>query len=147
MYAASHRCVAVLQLQPEAGGWRLAAAARLRGHRRLVSCLDVEAGWVVTGSADKTVRLWRPGEAGGCSYSLDRVLEGHFLKVRPGSCSWCGVWCAGQLCPPPPAALRVHQLGRHAAAVARQHRHLSPRHRAPPPRGERQLVLQVGADT
>ena len=91
MYAASQRCVAVLQLLPEAGGWRLGAAARLRGHRRLVSCLDVEAGWVVTGSADKTVRLWRPGEDGGCSYSQDRVLEGHFLKVRPGSCSWCGV--------------------------------------------------------
>ena len=87
MYAASQRCVAVLQLLPEAGGWRLGAAARLRGHRRLVSCVDVEAGWVVTGSADKTVRLWRPGEDGGCSYSLDRVLEGHFLKVRPGSCS------------------------------------------------------------
>ncbi|KAL2243999.1 UNVERIFIED_CONTAM: Protein JINGUBANG [Sesamum indicum] len=61
------------------GGGRMAAVGALRGHSKSILCLDVVVELVFSGSADKTVRIWR---GVGRSYSCLAVLEGHKGPVK-----------------------------------------------------------------
>ena len=70
--ASSNKSLYVHQVE----GSALVTLLKLRGHSRLVSCLDYDGKWILSGSLDKTVRLW--------SDSSDRsrsVMSGHFTKV------------------------------------------------------------------
>ena len=70
--ASSNKCLYVHQLE----GGRLVTLTKLRGHTRLVSCLDYDGERILSGSLDKTLRLW--------SDRADRpssVMTGHFIKV------------------------------------------------------------------
>lgn len=57
------------------------AMGALRGHTRAVLCLSVSRDLVCSGSADKTVRMWRRGEERGV-YTCVGVLEGHGRPVK-----------------------------------------------------------------
>ena len=71
--ASSNKSIYVVSMES------LQTVARLRGHTRLVSALDADLCRVLSGSADKTVRLW-VGEGEG--FRQEAVLRGHFVKVR-----------------------------------------------------------------
>ncbi|KAH6756986.1 Transducin/WD40 repeat-like superfamily protein [Perilla frutescens var. hirtella] len=62
-----------------AGGGRMEAAAALRGHTKSILCLATVADMVCSGSADKTVRIWR---GIGKSYSCLAILEGHKGPIK-----------------------------------------------------------------
>ncbi|KAK3038638.1 hypothetical protein RJ639_027301 [Escallonia herrerae] len=62
------------------GGGHMAVAGALRGHTKAILCLAVLSDLVCSGSADKTVRIWRRGV--GKSYSCLAVLEGHRGPVK-----------------------------------------------------------------
>ncbi|XP_057465840.1 protein JINGUBANG-like [Actinidia eriantha] len=57
----------------------MAALGALRGHTKSVLCLTVVSDFVCSGSADKTVRIWRGVDR--CYYCL-AVLEGHNGPVK-----------------------------------------------------------------
>ncbi|KAL0318395.1 UNVERIFIED_CONTAM: protein JINGUBANG [Sesamum angustifolium] len=61
------------------GGGRMAAVGALRGHSKSILCLDVVVELLFSGSADKTVRIWR---GVGRSYYCLAVLEGHKGPVK-----------------------------------------------------------------
>ncbi|KAA8533085.1 hypothetical protein F0562_033382 [Nyssa sinensis] len=61
-------------------GRHMVVAGALRGHTKAILCLAVVADLVCSGSADKTVRIWRRGN--GKSYSCLAVLEGHRGPVK-----------------------------------------------------------------
>lgn len=63
-----------------AGAAHMAVAGALRGHRKAILCLAVAAEVVCSGSADRTVRVWRRGSGNG--YSCLAVLEGHGNPVK-----------------------------------------------------------------
>ncbi|XP_042420093.1 protein JINGUBANG-like [Zingiber officinale] len=68
-------------------GWRrqLAHGGKLRGHRMAVLCLAVTRRLVVSGSADKTLCVWRreKGSAGGAGgHTKLAVLTGHEGPVK-----------------------------------------------------------------
>ncbi|XP_074564952.1 protein JINGUBANG-like [Curcuma longa] len=68
-------------------GWRrqLAHGGRLRGHRMAVLCLAAAGRLVVSGSADKTLCVWRreKGSAGGVGGHIKlAVLKGHEGPVK-----------------------------------------------------------------
>ncbi|XP_026443532.1 protein JINGUBANG-like [Papaver somniferum] len=55
----------------------------LKGHKRAVLCLSVISDLICSGSADKTVRIWRRINNGSsCSYSCLAVMEGHNGPVK-----------------------------------------------------------------
>ncbi|WOK99776.1 protein JINGUBANG [Canna indica] len=55
----------------------------LRGHSKAILCLAVDAmDLICSGSADKTVRIWRRSETNRKSYSCLAVLEGHKKPVK-----------------------------------------------------------------
>lgn len=58
----------------------MAVAGALRGHRRSILCLAVVADLLCSGSADRSVRVWKRGS--GNSYSCLAVLEGHKSPVK-----------------------------------------------------------------
>lgn len=60
------------------GGVHMAVAGALRGHTKAILCLAVVADLVCSGSADKTIRIWRRG----ICYSCLAVLEGHRGAVK-----------------------------------------------------------------
>ncbi|KAL6983602.1 hypothetical protein U1Q18_016984 [Sarracenia purpurea var. burkii] len=62
------------------GGDEMVAIGALRGHTKAVLCLVAVSDLVVSGSADKTVRVWRRGV--GRRYSCLGVLEGHRGPVK-----------------------------------------------------------------
>ncbi|KAF5764282.1 putative transcription factor WD40-like family [Helianthus annuus] len=66
----------------ESGGdWRhMVVAGALRGHGMAVLCIVVVGDLVISGSADKTVRIWRG--IGGKKYSRVCVLEGHNGPIK-----------------------------------------------------------------
>ncbi|XP_052172316.1 protein JINGUBANG-like [Diospyros lotus] len=76
------------------GGEYMAVAGALRGHGKAILCLAVVADVVFSGSADKTVRIWR--RTVERSYCCLAVLEGHRGPVKcltaavDGSCSSSG---------------------------------------------------------
>jgi len=53
----------------------------LKGHKKAILCLVVVADLVCSGSADKTVRIWRRGSSER-EYSCLSVLEGHNGPVK-----------------------------------------------------------------
>ncbi|KAK1362146.1 E3 ubiquitin-protein ligase TRAF7-like [Heracleum sosnowskyi] len=62
------------------GSGHMAVAGALRGHTKAILCLAVVSDLVCSGSADKTVRIWRRGN--DKSYSCLAVLEGHKGPVK-----------------------------------------------------------------
>ena len=55
---------------------------RLKGHIRIVSALDSDLEYVLSGSVDKTVRLWSVSKDEGVWFHKQIcVLRGHFIKV------------------------------------------------------------------
>ncbi|KAJ4972621.1 hypothetical protein NE237_005795 [Protea cynaroides] len=62
------------------GGGHMVVVGALRGHTKAILCLAVVSDLVCSGSADKTVRIWRRGVEK--SYSCLAVLEGHRGPVK-----------------------------------------------------------------
>ncbi|KAF8399337.1 hypothetical protein HHK36_015202 [Tetracentron sinense] len=62
------------------GGGHMVVVGALRGHTKAILCLAVVADLVCSGSADKSVRIWRRGVEK--SYSCLAVLEGHGGPVK-----------------------------------------------------------------
>ncbi|KAJ6749106.1 hypothetical protein OIU79_030079 [Salix purpurea] len=61
------------------GGGDMVAVGALRGHSQSILCLAAVSDLVFSGSADKTIRIWR---GAGRSYSCLAVLEGHRGPVK-----------------------------------------------------------------
>ncbi|XP_059316616.1 protein JINGUBANG-like [Lycium ferocissimum] len=62
------------------GNGKMVVSGALRGHTKAILCLAVVADLVCSGSADKTVRIWKKGIGKG--YSCLAVLEGHNGPVK-----------------------------------------------------------------
>ncbi|KAK9277347.1 hypothetical protein L1049_006888 [Liquidambar formosana] len=62
------------------GGGHMVVAGAIRGHTKAILCLAVVSDLVCSGSADKTVRIWRRGVEK--SYSCLAVFEGHKGPVK-----------------------------------------------------------------
>lgn len=70
----------ILVWEREESAAHMAVVGALRGHERAVMCLATAGdGVVVSGSTDRTVRVWRRGGGG---YSCLCVLRGHVRGVR-----------------------------------------------------------------
>ncbi|CAA0818311.1 Transducin/WD40 repeat-like superfamily protein [Striga hermonthica] len=79
------RSVIVWERKDNEGGVVMVVAGKLRGHRKAILCLAAVGDLVCSGSADKTVRVWRklPESGGGSGgYSCLAVLEGHLGPVK-----------------------------------------------------------------
>ncbi|TKY73462.1 Vegetative incompatibility protein HET-E-1 [Spatholobus suberectus] len=63
----------------EGSGGKMGLVGALRGHTKSVLCLAVVADLVCSGSADKTIRIWRGVRA---QYSCLAVLEGHTGSIK-----------------------------------------------------------------
>ncbi|KAL2340859.1 hypothetical protein Fmac_008799 [Flemingia macrophylla] len=63
----------------ESDDGNLAVVGALRGHTKSILCLAVAADLLCSGSADKTIRIWRGFNA---EYSCLAVLEGHTGSVK-----------------------------------------------------------------
>lgn len=74
---ACDRSILVWEKEDEDGKMRLVGA--LRGHSKSILCLALLSDFVFSGSADKTIRIWR-GVHG--DYSCLAVLEGHNGPVK-----------------------------------------------------------------
>lgn len=70
----------IIVWEKEDGGGHMAVSGALRGHTKAILCLVVVSDLVVSGSADKTVRVWRRGI--GKNYSCLAVFEGHKGPVK-----------------------------------------------------------------
>ncbi|KAK8656158.1 hypothetical protein V6N13_108716 [Hibiscus sabdariffa] len=75
---ASDRSIVVWEKDEGDNGMEVAGA--LRGHTKSILCLAVVSDLVCSGSADKTIRIWRRGVDG--NYSCLAVLEGHKGPVK-----------------------------------------------------------------
>ncbi|CAI9092817.1 OLC1v1028154C1 [Oldenlandia corymbosa var. corymbosa] len=64
----------------DGGNAHMVVSGALRGHTKAILCLTVVSDLVFSGSADKTVRVWKRGL--GKSYSCLAVLEGHKGPVK-----------------------------------------------------------------
>ncbi|CAL5398851.1 unnamed protein product [Camellia sinensis] len=62
------------------GGRHMVVVGALRGHTKAILCLAVVSDLLCSGSADKTVRIWRRGLER--TYSCLAVLEGHRGPVK-----------------------------------------------------------------
>ena len=51
----------------------------LEGHKKTVLCLDVSSDYIVTGAADRTIRLFKLGPFG--LYRTIHTLNGHRQRV------------------------------------------------------------------
>ncbi|XP_022994620.1 protein JINGUBANG-like [Cucurbita maxima] len=70
----------VLVWEKEEEGGLMEYVGMLRGHSKAILCLTVVLDLVCSGSADKTIRIWRRAVAG--NYVCLRVLEGHNGPVK-----------------------------------------------------------------
>ncbi|KAE8719680.1 S-adenosyl-L-methionine-dependent methyltransferases superfamily protein isoform 1 [Hibiscus syriacus] len=75
---ASDRSIVVWE--KDVGGDGMTVAGALRGHTKSILSLAVVSDIVCSGSADKTIRIWRRGVDG--NYSCLAVLEGHKGPVK-----------------------------------------------------------------
>ncbi|XP_065023186.1 protein JINGUBANG-like [Musa acuminata AAA Group] len=70
----------------ESGQWQLVHGGVLRGHRMAVLCLAATGRLVVSGSADKTLCVWRreegDGSVGGPGHTKLAVLAGHEGPIK-----------------------------------------------------------------
>lgn len=62
------------------GGPFMVVLGALRGHAKAILCLAAVSDLVISGSADKTIRIWRRER--GRSYSCLSVIEGHKRPVK-----------------------------------------------------------------
>ncbi|XWS34877.1 hypothetical protein CRYUN_Cryun21dG0074900 [Craigia yunnanensis] len=62
------------------GDMYMVVVGALRGHTKAILCLAVVTDFICSGTADKTVRIWRRGT--DKSYSCLAVLEGHRRPVK-----------------------------------------------------------------
>ncbi|KAL4586898.1 hypothetical protein LXL04_011546 [Taraxacum kok-saghyz] len=62
-------------------GRHMVVAGALRGHSKAILCITVVADIVFSGSADKTIRVWRRGIDGKGYWCLG-VLEGHKSPIK-----------------------------------------------------------------
>ncbi|KAK5838650.1 protein JINGUBANG [Gossypium arboreum] len=83
---ACDRSILVWERESEGGDgeWRMVLLGALRGHTKAILCLAVVTDLICSGSADKTMRIWRRGI--DKSYCCLAVLEGH---TRPVKCLTC----------------------------------------------------------
>lgn len=79
LYSAGSDCCINVWERESGGGMKLATT--LRGHRLAVLCLAVSGPLLCSGSADKTIRVWRKGWRGG-GHTCVAVLEGHSAPVK-----------------------------------------------------------------
>lgn len=70
----------IIVWEKDGGTNHMVVSGALRGHTRAILCLAVVSDLVFSGSADKTVRVWRRGI--GRSYSCLAVFEGHKGPVK-----------------------------------------------------------------
>ncbi|KAI3440654.1 WD_REPEATS_REGION domain-containing protein, partial [Psidium guajava] len=92
----------ILAWEREDGGDRMVVVCVLLGHSKSILCLKVVSDLVFSGSADKTIRIWRGSEK---SYACVSVLNGHRGPVKcltaaadcGGSSSACFVVYSGSL--------------------------------------------------
>lgn len=79
----------ILVWEKDSGERHMVVAGALRGHSKGVLCIAVVGDLVLTGSTDKTVRIWRG--IGGKKYSRVCVLEGHNgpIKCLAGALDGC----------------------------------------------------------
>lgn len=70
----------IIVWKKDGGDAHMAVAGALRGHKKSILCLAVVSDLLCSGSADKTVRIWRGGS--GNSYSCLAVFEGHKSPVK-----------------------------------------------------------------
>eukprot|EP00250_Pteridium_aquilinum_P004876 c15062_g2_i2 orf=193-885(+) len=70
----------------------MVAAGVLRGHRQAVLCLASAGNVLCSGSADRTIRVWRrlphQAAAGGSVHSCVGLLQGHNGPVKCLSLTW-----------------------------------------------------------
>ncbi|KFK44476.1 hypothetical protein AALP_AA1G261300 [Arabis alpina] len=64
------------------GELHMTVVGALRGHTKAILCLAVVSDLVLSGSADKSVRVWRRGVMEKDCYSCLAVLEGHTKPVK-----------------------------------------------------------------
>ncbi|XP_077236672.1 transducin/WD40 repeat-like superfamily protein [Tasmannia lanceolata] len=64
----------------ESGASHMVVVGALRGHVKAILCLTMVSDMVCSGSADKTVRIWKRGVDKG--YSCLAVLEGHRGPIK-----------------------------------------------------------------
>ncbi|KAL1218957.1 Protein JINGUBANG [Cardamine amara subsp. amara] len=60
----------------------MSVVGALRGHTKAILCLAVASDLVLSGSADKSLRVWRRGLMENEGYSCLAVLEGHTKPVK-----------------------------------------------------------------
>ncbi|CAA2958203.1 protein JINGUBANG-like [Olea europaea var. sylvestris] len=78
---ACDRSIIVWEKKDGGGGSdHMVVAGALRGHTKAILCLAVVSDLLCSGSADKTVRIWKGGI--GKSYSCLAVFEGHRGPVK-----------------------------------------------------------------
>lgn len=63
-------------------GKHMVVVGGLKGHKKAILCLVAVADLVCSGSADKTVRIWRRSGSSEREYSCLSVLEGHNGPVK-----------------------------------------------------------------
>ncbi|KAG6547128.1 hypothetical protein Mapa_011380 [Marchantia paleacea] len=80
LYSASSDKTVTVWERAKAGDEHMTMAGVLRGHRQAVLCLATVGNIVVTGSADKSIRVWRRGSDN--SHTCIAVLEGHKGAVK-----------------------------------------------------------------
>ncbi|XP_030521605.1 protein JINGUBANG-like [Rhodamnia argentea] len=69
----------IMAWEKEDGGDRMVVVCVLLGHSKSILCLKVVSDLVLSGSADKTIRIWRGSEK---SYACVSVLNGHRGPVK-----------------------------------------------------------------
>lgn len=62
------------------GSSHMVVVGALRGHTEAILCLTVVSDLLISGSADRTIRVWRRGQ--GRSYDCLAVLTGHSRPVK-----------------------------------------------------------------
>ncbi|XP_059309702.1 protein JINGUBANG-like [Lycium ferocissimum] len=70
----------IIVWEKDSGSISMVVSGALRGHKKSILCLAVVSDLVCSGSADKTVRIWKRGF--GKSYSCLAVFEGHNGPVK-----------------------------------------------------------------
>ncbi|KAL2613268.1 hypothetical protein R1flu_024960 [Riccia fluitans] len=80
LYSASSDKTITVWERAKVGDEHMAMAGVLRGHRQAVLCLATVGDLVVSGSADKTIRVWKWGSDN--SHTCIGVLEGHRGAVK-----------------------------------------------------------------
>ncbi|KAI3467465.1 hypothetical protein Pfo_024128 [Paulownia fortunei] len=70
----------IIVWEKDGSATHMAVAGALRGHTKAILCLAVVSDLLCSGSADRTVRVWRRGS--GQSYSCLAVFEGHRNPVK-----------------------------------------------------------------